>query len=178
MAEGRALSLWGMCLPIALLLVVCLAIPLTGFGEEAAAADSTADEQVEGKSDSKPAPALDMNRLLQVPESSVPPRSELLGGKSRETWTQEFSEARLEVRELETQIEQTTLKLRASSPDDWSFSPTGGGPQSDPAVIQLRSQLRRDRQSLETAQRRLRDLEIEASLAGVPEPWKFPEEAK
>lgn len=167
-----------MCFRTTPLLVVCLAIPVTGFGGEAVPAASAADPQVEGKSDSKPAPALDMNRLLQVPESSVSPRSELLGGKSRETWTQEFGEARLEVRELETQIEDTTLKLRETAPDDWSFSPTGAGPQSDPAVLQLRSQLRRDRQSLETAHRRLRDLEIEASLAGVPEAWKFPKEAK
>jgi hypothetical protein len=50
-----------MYLPTAILLVVCLAIPLTGFGEETAAAESTAEKQVEGKSDSKPAPALDMN---------------------------------------------------------------------------------------------------------------------
>jgi hypothetical protein len=105
-----------MRLPSAILLAVCLAIPGSGTGEETAAAGSTSDPQVEGKSDAKPAPALDMNRLLQVPEASVKPRSERLGGKSRETWTQEFSEARLEVRELETQIEKATRTTGASAP--------------------------------------------------------------
>ena len=62
--------------------------------------------------------------------------------------------------------------IRAAAPDDWSFSPTGGGMPSDPEVLRLRAQLRRDRQSLEAARQRLRDLDVEASLAGVPDGWK------
>jgi hypothetical protein len=163
-------------IPNTLLLVACLAAPAGALGGETAEPEADTEPQAAGKSDSKQAPDLDMNRLLQVPDSSAYERVDLLGGKNRETWTQEFTEARLEVGELESQIEKSTLKLREIAPNDWSFSPTGAGPQSDPAVLQLRSQLRRDRQSLQTAQRRLRDLEIEASLAGVPDEWKYPEE--
>ena len=58
----------------------------------------------------------------------------------------------------------------------WSchVSPTGGGMPSDPEVLRLRAQLRRDRQSLEAARQRLRDLDVEASLAGVPDDWMQP----
>ncbi len=45
----------------------------------------------------------------------------------------------------------------------------------DPEVQKLRAQLRRDRKSLETARRRLRDLQVEASLAGVPDGWHTPD---
>jgi hypothetical protein len=126
-----------------------------------------------GSSEAKEAPVLDMDRLLQVPRSGPYPAAELRGGKDRETWTDEFVGARVEVRELRARIEATTTKLREIAPSDWSFSPSGTGAQSDPDVIRLRSELRRDRQSLETAERRLRDLEIEASLAGVPDEWRI-----
>jgi hypothetical protein len=41
-------------------------------------------------------------------------------------------------------------------------------------VLKVRAQLRRDRQSLEASRQRLRDLDVEASLAGVPEDWRKP----
>ena len=40
--------------------------------------------------------------------------------------------------------------------------------------VRRRPELRRDRQSLETARQRRRELEVEASLAGVPEAWRHP----
>jgi hypothetical protein len=39
-------------------------------------------------------------------------------------------------------------------------------------VLKLRAALKRDRQSLEAARQRLREIEVEASLAGVPDAWR------
>jgi hypothetical protein len=41
-------------------------------------------------------------------------------------------------------------------------------------VLKARAQIQRDRQSLDAAERRLRDLKVEASLAGVPPDWQAP----
>lgn len=118
-------------------------------------------------------PALDLERLLRPPSQvSAPPLR--YGGQSRETWVNRFGRARLEIEDLEHRIAGTQDSLREAAPSDWGFTPTGGGQPSDPEVLRLRARLRRDRQTLETAEQRLRDLEVEASLAGVPDAWMSP----
>jgi DNA repair exonuclease SbcCD ATPase subunit len=98
------------------------------------------------------------------------------GGKDRQTWQEAFIRVRAEIEELEARIQEQQEELRASAGDDWSFSPTGGGPPQDPEVVKLRSSLRRNRQSLDAARQELRELEVEASLAEVPESWRYPDE--
>ncbi len=120
-------------------------------------------------------PKLSLDRLLRVPPPSVE-SSALRGGKDRERWQQEFATVRAEITELEVDIRKAQEELRASSGDDWQFSPTGGGPTQDPEVLKLSSSLRRDRQSLRAARQRLRELEVEASLAEVPDSWRHPQE--
>jgi hypothetical protein len=126
---------------------------------------------------SAPAPApgvdLDLDRLLRVP-SVAPPAQQQLWGRTERGWQTAFAEARQEVEELETRIEETQTAMREASSGNMTFSPTGGGPSTDPEVMRLRNSLKRDRRSLETARQRLRDLEVEASLAGVPDAWQRP----
>jgi hypothetical protein len=124
-----------------------------------------------------PGPPLDLERLLRVPPGAVA-TPERRGGRDRATWESEFAKSRREVVELEERITDVQQKLRETVPDDWTFTPSGGGIPSDPEVLKLRATLRRDRQSLKAAQQRMRDLEVEASLAGVPESWKRREEPK
>ncbi len=120
-----------------------------------------------------PSPALDLERLLRPPPvAGVKPQRP--GGKDRATWAADFASLREEIANLEQGIAAAQARLREASPGDWSFTPTGGGMPSDPEVLRLRAQLRRDRQSLEGARQRLRDLDVEASLAGVPDGWKEP----
>ncbi len=70
------------------------------------------------------------------------------------------------------------VKLReVSGGAEWSYSPAGAGDATDPEVLKLLASLRRDRGSLETAHMRLRELEVEASLAEVPDHWIDPERA-
>ena len=117
------------------------------------------------------APLLDLDRLLR-PRGAPPSRPAGYGARNQQEWSDAFEHARLEVAVLETRIEVAQEKLRKASSGNWSYSPMGGGPPTDPEVLRLRAELRRDRQSLETARRRLRDLDVEASLAGVPESWR------
>jgi hypothetical protein len=48
---------------------------------------------------------------------------------------------------------------------------TSNSPDS-PIDFQLRSELRRHREEVERLERKLRQLDIEANLAGVPEDWR------
>ena len=117
------------------------------------------------------APAVGLERLLRIPPTVdlAPARR---GQRDEETWREAFREARLEVSELEQRIEATQTRLRDASPANWGFTAPGAGQQSDPEVLRLRAMLRRDRQSLESSRERLRDLDVEASLAGVPDAWR------
>jgi hypothetical protein len=151
-----------------ILLALALAAPPVLAEEPAEPAEAAATPRA---ADAPSPPALDLDRLLRVP-APEPRASTRRGGRARDEWESAFAEGHAEVRELEQRIAANQRKLRESTGDDWSFSPAGAGQPADPAVLQIRAELRRDRQSLETARERLRDLEVEASLAGVPDAWR------
>ncbi len=148
-------------LPIALLLVSCFVTS----ARPVEAQDETASETASP-------PKLDLDRLLKP--RIAPQAQGVYGRKDRETWVEDFSEARLEVAELELKVAEAQVKYRAASSAEWAYSPVGGGAPTDPEVLRIRAEIKRDRQSLEAARRRLRELGVEASLAGVPEEWTLP----
>lgn len=157
---------WPPLSPAMLVLVTLMAHPV--FGEE-----PTESESSVGPGPAQKTP--DLNRLLRVPSSTDLglKRVEERGGKDRAAWGESFSSVRAEIIDLEARIDRTQASLRERAPDDWGFTPTGGGgPPVDPEVLKLRAQLKRDRESLDAARQRQRDLEVEASLAGVPDHWK------
>ncbi len=137
--------------------LVALGADAPGAGEDVAPAAKPA------------APALE--RFLRVPGGDVAP-SDLRGGRGRRAWFEAFGKAESEVTELEGRIAEAQQALRARSSGEWGYTPQGASTPTDPEVLKLRADLRRDRQSLEAARTRLRDLEVEASLAGVPEDWR------
>ena len=76
------------------------------------------------------------------------------------------------MRELDRKVNASRERMSsAADGSEYQYSPLGGGVATDPEMLKLRAQLRRDEETLETAKRRLRDLEVEASLAGVPREW-------
>lgn len=156
---------------IAVLLALPVMLPVAAAGDEAREPRAASPESPEPAGGT---PALDLDRLLRVPGGITLPQADERGGKAREDWTREFEEARAEIEELEARIERSQQNLRTIAPEDWGFTPAGGGAPSDPEVLRLRAELRRDRQSLEAARQRMRDLEVEASLAGVPDAWRAP----
>jgi hypothetical protein len=123
----------------------------------------------------KPSEPLDLDRLLRPPGAitATPSAEPSFGGRDRGAWREEFQRATLEVADLEEKVEVSQNRLRQTATGDWNYSPAGGE-ATDPEVLKLRAQLRRDRQSLEASRQRLRDLRVEASLAGVPEEWLKP----
>jgi len=91
--------------------------------------------------------------------------------RDREGWQKAFAEVRAEIRDTETRLDKSREKVGAVSRSEYQYSPIGGGEQTDPEVLKLRAAIRRDRKALDEAQTRLRELQVEASLAGVPEEW-------
>jgi hypothetical protein len=119
-------------------------------------------------------PSLSLDSILKPRQENWEAKPTLRGGRDRETWRRDFENARTEVTQLDGQVDALQEKLRAASSGEWSYSPAGAGEASDPEVLKLRARLKRDRSSLETAHARLRDLEVEASLAEVPDHWIEP----
>lgn len=144
----------------------------------AAPAASGQEGTEEDGSDSRPAgsaaPSLDLDKLLKPRVGGAQPAGTVRpGGKDRETWQREFDAANSEVQQLRARVEESQRKMRdAAGGTNYSYSPAGGGETYDPEVLKARAQIQRDRQSLQAAERRLRDLKVEASLAGVPPEWQ------
>ena len=167
---------------VRLCLLVFLAIPTASWAQTAAESQSTPPPAGESAlEDAAPAPAqrpsqpLNLDRLLRPPGvvSATPSAEPSYGGRDRAEWREEFQRGSQEVADLEAKVEVSQNRLRQTATGDWNYSPAGGE-ATDPEVLRLRAQLRRDRQSLEASRQRLRDLRVEASLAGVPEAWLKP----
>ncbi len=114
-------------------------------------------------------PTLDLDRLLMP--RITPALETRYGGKNREMWLQDFERARSAVADLELKVAAAQGKYREASDAEWGYSPLGGGSPTDPEVLRIRAEIKRDTQSLEAARKRLRELGVEASLAGVPGEW-------
>lgn len=134
---------------------------------------------------SRPKPKLGIDSLLRprvvAPRrASAPavPSEETHGGRNRESWARAFGDARAELREAEAGLEKSRKKLsEASQGGNYTYNPLGGTDSSptDPEVQKAKAQRDRDRKAIEAAQKRLRDLTVEASLAGVPDEWIPPD---
>jgi len=147
------------------LLMIVLAIPslAAGQGEGTSGGGNTA---LENK------PSLGLDSLLRPRGLTAPTQD--VAGHDEEHWRTRFSSARAEISELEVRISETLDEIKGAVNPELQYTPTGGGAPSDPEVLRLQAALKRDRGSLETAERRLRELEVEASLAGVPGAWAKP----
>lgn len=124
-----------------------------------------------------PAP-VGLDSLLRLPSETDPVRQPEAGGVTRERWEARFDRARADVREAERALEaaQAELEDLASDSEAWQMAAPGANPtaENSPLSYKLRQEIRRQREAVERAERRLRELETEASLAGVPEAWRKP----
>lgn len=120
-----------------------------------------------------------LDRLLRLPDS-VEFSSELKGGATRSEWRQRFGDARASLAKAEAALAESQGKLAAAAGEksEWQFSPPGV-PSQQPSEdsssnFSLREQVRRNRGEVDRAKARLRELNVEANLAGVPEEWRGP----
>jgi hypothetical protein len=144
--------------------------PGAAEGPAPAPPDAEASPAGDARPDSSAGPELD--RLLR-PRSDRPsaPAEGVRGGRDKDAWREQFEALDAEIQVLEARIAAKQEKLREASQGGYQFAPPGAGAPTDPEVLRLRTEIKRDRTSLEASQRRLRELEIEASLAGVPRDW-------
>jgi hypothetical protein len=125
-----------------------------------------------------PAPAVPLERLLKLPDSVATPSSQpRRGGKTRAEWQEMFEKARADLAKAHQGLEDSRKELEEVAPDQaWSMSAPGLAAQASPSEtsidFRLRQQIRRQREDLERAERRLQELGVEANLAGVPEAWR------
>lgn len=125
------------------------------------------------------APPVDLDSLLRLPSSTTPvePRT---GGASRQEWQERFAAAHADVETARQAIEKAQQELGqlAGGGASWQMSAPGAAANTEtaPVSFRLRQELRRQRDELAAAERRLTELEVEANLAGVPAEWMQPPE--
>jgi hypothetical protein len=117
----------------------------------------------------------DLERLLTLPggESYGVDRR---GGLSRGEWRSRFTEiqdALVSERKALSEAEGR-LDEAAGSASNWQMAPVPGMQPSPDAPLdyQLRVAIRRHKSEIERLERKLKQLEIEANLAGVPAEWR------
>jgi hypothetical protein len=127
-----------------------------------------------GEGNDPPQPA-GLDRLLKLPEGQsygVDRR----GGLSRGEWRARFVEIqdalaieRKGLVEAEARLDQT-----AGTASNWQMAPVPGMQPSPDAPLdyQLRVSIRRHKSEIERLEHKLKQLEIEANLAGVPPEWR------
>ena len=146
-------------------------------GDPSDPADSSATREAQADAEAAPArkPSLGLDSLLRPRGPAPRPVKQAEpGGRDRQKWQEAFAEVRREIEELERSLDKARVDVSERSQGGYQYSPVGGEAPSDPEILKLRAQMRRDKKSLEGAKSRLRDLQVEASLAGVPEEWTQP----
>jgi len=122
-----------------------------------------------------------LDQLLKLP-GSVEFSAEKKGGATRNEWRQRFHEARTSVKAAEVALKKAQDELAevAGSKDDWQFNPPGLPAEASTdsgSSVQLRQEVKRQRGEVDRSKARLRELDVEANLAGVPEDWRDPSTA-
>jgi hypothetical protein len=125
-----------------------------------------------------PAPDVPLERLLKLPDSALVSGSEpRRGGKTRAEWQARFQTAQAELETARKALEDARHQLEEIAPDRaWSMTapglPANAAPSDAPIDYRLRQEIRRQREEVERAERRLEELAVEANLAEVPEEWR------
>ncbi len=143
-------------------LLACLAGP--------AAADTEA---------ATPPKSVTLDQLLTLP-SALPVESGQRGGLTRAEWSGRFAEAEAEVEAAQADLDASLDKLSelVGETSNWQVGAPGvqAAPSEKTTVnYGLKQEIQRKREDVARAERRLRDLIVEANLAGVPEEWYKPQ---
>jgi hypothetical protein len=117
-----------------------------------------------------------LDRLLQLPES-MQFDMEKRGGATRSEWRARFDEARRDQAKAVAALREAKEKLSqlADGQGDWKFHPPGIGEAADSdsqRSYALRQEIQRQESEKARAESRLRELDIQANLAGVPGSWR------
>lgn len=120
-----------------------------------------------------------LDDLLRLPsdfetKEAAPP----VAGVSEDEWKGRFTRAEKAIGDARDSLAATRRELdglaETGGASQWSVAPPGaqGQQSTSPLSFKLRQQLVRNREALDAAEKALRDLRIEADLAGVPSDWR------
>ncbi len=120
-----------------------------------------------------PAPNVTLDKLLKLPDS-MEYDVERKGGATRSEWRTRFREARDQLEKAKARKAEAQKKLEGSASDSsWRFAPPGASGATDATEnYKLIQEVKREDAEIQRLDKRLRDLEVEANLAGVPEDWR------
>ena len=122
----------------------------------------------------------ELDALLHLPSDFVAKEPHAVAGAGESEWRRRFTKADHNLSEARASLEKTKRELDkiavGSSSSQWAIAPPGGGGDSSgapsPLSFKLRQQLRGDRDRIVADEKALRQLRIEADLAGVPQRWR------
>ena len=149
---------------------LCLVVPLVGAAAE--------DVEVEPppKEVEPPPKTVTLDQLLTLP-SELPIESSQYGGLTRGEWSGRFAEAEANVETAKADLEESLDKLSelVGKTSNWKVAAPGGlqagTNDNSPVNYGLKQEVQRKREDVARTERELRDLIVEANLAGVPEDW-------
>jgi hypothetical protein len=145
---------------------------LLALGQAVAAAAAEPEPKAQ------PPPAVELDRLLKLPPTAVEIQREQIGSATKSQWRARFASARAEHEAAVAGLEAAQKKLGtvAEESEAWTMAPPGAGATAGaneaPVDYQLRQEVRRQREDLIRSEKNLRELTIEADLAGVPADWR------
>jgi hypothetical protein len=147
---------------IAALGLYWLIVPLVG----AAAADAEVDP---------PPKSVTLDQLLTLP-SALPVGSVQRAGLTRAEWSGRFAEAQTNLETAKTDLDESLERLSelVGKTSNWKVAAPGaqaGAGDDSPVNYGLKQEIRQKREDVTRADRKRRDLIVEANLAGVPENW-------
>ena len=125
-----------------------------------------------------PVPQIGLDRLLRLPESlEVRGAIDRRGGATEAEWRARFAAAKADQVAADEALAEARVELGELAADTsaWQVSAPGmpnTGNADVPMDYALSQKLKRRREDVERAERRLRELGVEADLAGVPESWE------
>ncbi len=122
-----------------------------------------------------PPKSVTLDQLLTLP-SALPVESGQHGGLTRGEWSGRFAEAEANVETAKADLDETLDKLSevVGKASNWKVAAPGipaAPSENSPANYGLKQEVRRKREDVARAERALRDLIVEANLAGVPANW-------
>ncbi len=123
-----------------------------------------------------PAGRVGLDELLKLPES-LDFDVERRGGRTRLEWRTLFEEAQqsIDIAKAGLADAQERHSKVAGRSDNWTMAPPGlpvEAADDNPDTRALREEIARWRAEITRAEARQREINIEASLAGVPEDWR------
>lgn len=123
-----------------------------------------------------------LDALLQLPNGYLGNSgSRPVAGASEPEWRRRFRKSEEELAKAQRALASTKQELdgvaEEGGANQWAVAPpgasgSGSGASSSPLSFKLRQALVRDRERVEGAEKALRELRIEADLAGVPVTWR------